>query len=308
MQGAIEKRGAVGIAWFDNPPVNAISHEVRQGLMAAIDTAISDHEIKALIIACRGRTFMAGADITEFGSSPKPPGLPDVVMAMSESPILKVAAIFGTTLGGGFETALACDYRIAQSGSKVGLPEVKLGILAGAHGTQRLPRVANVEFALKVMTSGEPVTVEAAQEAGAVDRVTTGDLIEEAVKYAEELIEAAAPRRPIQDMTIDKGKYNEEYFAQYRESIARKTRGLSAPERSIRCVEAAVNLPFAESVWLSVRCHWRATVTRKRRPHNTFFLRSGRPAKCQVLLKMPRCRSIDSVALSAPGRWAAVSR
>ena len=123
MQGSIEKRGAVAIAWFDNPPVNAISHEVRQGLMDAINVAVNDDEIKALIIACRGRTFMAGADITEFGSSPKPPGLPEVVMAMSESPILKVAAIFGTTLGGGFETALACDYRIAQSGSKVGLPK-----------------------------------------------------------------------------------------------------------------------------------------------------------------------------------------
>jgi len=301
MQGSIEKRGAVAIAWFDNPPVNAISHEVRQGLMSAIDLAVNDDEIKALIIACRGRTFMAGADITEFGSSPKPPGLPEVVMAMSESPILKVAAIFGTTLGGGFETALACDYRIAQAGSKVGLPEVKLGILAGAHGTQRLPRVANVDFALKVMTSGEPVLVEAAHEAGAVDRITTGDLIEEAIKYAEELIAAAAPRRPIQDMTIDKSEYDEEYFARFRESIARKTRGLNAPERSIRCVEAAVNLPFAESVLVEREMSLESHRDPQAKALQHVFFAERQANKVPGLAKDASLRSIDSVAVIGAG-------
>ena len=150
---AIEKRGAVGIAWFDNPPVNAISREVRQGLMAALDTGgpvttetqgTHHHRLSWSNIHGRGRYHR------RLGSSPKPPGLPDVVMAMSESPILKVAAIFGTTLGGGFETALACDYRIAQSGSKVGLPEVKLGILAGgswhpASAREWLTRLLRIE-------------------------------------------------------------------------------------------------------------------------------------------------------------------
>ncbi len=135
MQGMIEKRGSIGIIWIDNPPVNAISHAVREGLIKAVENASKDSEIKGLVLACRGRTFMAGADITEFASGVKPPWLGEVIDTMSESSKVIVAAIFGTTFGGGLEVALGCNYRIADSNTKIGLPEVKLGIIPGAQGT-----------------------------------------------------------------------------------------------------------------------------------------------------------------------------
>lgn len=248
MQGTIEKRGSIGIIWIDNPPVNAISHAVREGLIAAVNSAAEDADIKALVLACRGRTFMAGADISEFSSGPKPPGLGEVVDTLADSPKLIVAALFGTAFGGGLEVALACNYRIASPTAKIGLPEVKLGIIPGAQGTQRLPRVAGVEFALKTIVSGNPVPAAAAQAAGAIDRVAEGDIVDAAVAYAEELVAEGAPLKKSHELTIDAAQYDETFFAGFRKSIARKTRGMNAPERCVQAVEAAVNLPFAEGV------------------------------------------------------------
>ena len=246
MQGSIEKRGSIGIIWIDNPPVNAISHAVREGLISAIESAAADDEIEALVLACRGRTFMAGADISEFGSGPKPPSLGEVVSTLGDSPKLIVAALFGTTFGGGLEVALACNYRIAMPSTKIGLPEVKLGIVPGAQGTQRLPRLTGVDFALKLITSGNPVSAAEALEAGAIDRIEDGDVVSAAVKYAEERVAENAPLRKSHEMTLDAAKYDEEFFAAFRKSIARRTRGMHAPERAIKAVEAAVSMPFAE--------------------------------------------------------------
>ncbi|MEM7432158.1 MAG: 3-hydroxyacyl-CoA dehydrogenase NAD-binding domain-containing protein [Pseudomonadota bacterium] len=248
MQGSIEKRGSVGVVWIDNPPVNAISHDVRQGLVNAINTAAADDDIEALVLACRGRTFMAGADIAEFAAGMKDPLLPEVNSTIAASPKLVVAAMFGTTFGGGFEVALACNYRISAAAGKVGLPEVKLGILPGAHGTQRLTRVAGVEFALKLMTSGNPASAKDALAAGAIDRLTDGDVVDDAVAYANELLADNAPLRRTQEITPVKDGFDDEYFAGFRKSIARKTRGMRAPERIIRCVEAALEKPFDEGV------------------------------------------------------------
>ena len=248
MQGSIEKRGSIGIIWIDNPPVNAISQAVREGLMAAVESAAADDEIRALVLACRGRTFMAGADISEFAAGPKPPSLGEVVDALSESPKLIVAALFGTTFGGGLEAALACNYRIALRSGKIGLPEVKLGIIPGAQGTQRLPRLAGVDFALKLITSGNPVAAEEALETGAIDRIADDDVVSAAVAYAEELVAEGAPLRRTQEMTIDAAQFDDEHFAAFRKSIARRTRGMHSPERGIQAVEAAVKRPFAEGV------------------------------------------------------------
>lgn len=246
MQGSIEKRGSIGIIWIDNAPVNAISHAVREGLISAVESAAADDEIEALVLACRGRTFMAGADISEFGSGPKPPSLGEVVSTLGDSPKLIVAALFGTTFGGGLEVALACNYRIAMPSTKIGLPEVKLGIVPGAQGTQRLPRLTGVDFALKLITSGNPVSAAEALEAGAIDRIEDGDVVSAAVKYAEERVAENAPLRKSHEMTLDAAKYDEDYFAAFRKSIARRTRGMHAPERAIKAVEAAVSMPFAE--------------------------------------------------------------
>ena len=248
MQGKIEKRGSIGIIWIDNPPVNAISHAVREGLVSSVEAIAADESINAVVLACRGRTFMAGADITEFGSGHKPPSLSAVVDVISASPKIIVAALFGTTFGGGLEVALGCDYRIALPTAKIGLPEVKLGIIPGAQGTQRLPRLSGVEFALKMMTTGDPVSATKAQSVGVIDRLIEGDIVEGAVAFAEELLANNAPLRKIQEMVIDPKAYHDEYFDTFRQTIARKTRGMNAPECAVRAVQAAVNLPFKEGV------------------------------------------------------------
>jgi 3-hydroxyacyl-CoA dehydrogenase len=248
MQVTKEKRGSIGIIWVDNPPVNAISQAVREGLISAVETATANDEIKALVLACRGRTFMAGADITEFGTGPKPPGLSEVISKLGDSPKPIVAALFGTAFGGGLEIALCCNYRIALPSAKIGLPEVKLGIMPGAQGTQRLPRLTGVDFALKMITSGKPVSASEALKAGAIDRVGDGDIVAAAVAYAEELVAAGGPLQRADEMTLDATKFDDEYFAAFRKSIARRTRGMNAPERAIQAVEAAVNLPFADGV------------------------------------------------------------
>lgn len=248
MQGSIEKRDSIGIVWIDNPPVNAISHAVREGLIAAIETAASDDEITALVLACKGRTFMAGADISEFASGPKPPSLGSVIDILGESPKLIVAALFGTAYGGGLEVALACNYRIAMPTTRLGLPEVKLGIIPGAQGTQRLPRLTGVDFALQLITSGNPVSAAEAMAAGAIDRIAEEDVVAEAVAFATELVANDAPLKKTHKLTIDADKFDADYFAAFRKSIARKTRGLHAPERAIKAVEAAVTMPFADGI------------------------------------------------------------
>src|ERR671916_152539 len=183
------KHGDVMIVVSNNPPVNALGHAVRQGLVAAIEEAEADDAVKAVVIACEGQTFFAGADVSEFGT-PKAfeqPMLPQVVDRIENCTKPVVAAIHGTALGGGLEVALGCHYRVAVGSAKLGVPEVKLGLLPGAGGTQRLPRVAGVEKALEMTTSGAPVKAKEAYECGLVDRLIEGELIPHAVAYAEEV-------------------------------------------------------------------------------------------------------------------------
>jgi len=195
MQGRFEKRGEVGVIWVNNPPVNAISLGVREAIIDGVAKLTADPEIKIGVLACEGRTFMAGADITEFGKPPKLPGLHDAINAVEGSGKLIVAAIHGTAFGGGLEVALGCNYRVAVASAKIGLPEVKLGILPGAGGTQRLPRLIGVEAALNIIVSGDPVPAPQAAKAGVIDKIVDGDLLDGAIAYARELLAQAAPLR-----------------------------------------------------------------------------------------------------------------
>src|SRR5918993_3384402 len=181
------RHGDVLIVTSNNPPVNALGAAVRQGLVAAIDEATNDDAIKAVVIRCEGQTFFAGADITEFGKPPVMPWLPEVVDKIEACPKPVVAAIHGTALGGGLEVALGCHYRVAVPEAKLGVPEVKLGLLPGAGGTQRLPRVAGVRKALEMVTSGSPIGAREAFAVGLVDRVCEGELVQHAVAYADEV-------------------------------------------------------------------------------------------------------------------------
>jgi len=237
----------IGVIQLNNPPVNALSHVLRQGLQQAVEAAQSD-DSQALILTCEGRTFIAGADISEFGKPPLSPSLGEMLGSIEDSRKPVIAAIHGTALGGGFETALACHYRCALGTAKLGLPEVKLGLLPGAGGTQRTPRLAGVEAALELMTSGNPLSAQKAEEAGLIDRVADGDLLEAALAYARELIANDAPLRRVRDITIDADAVPAGLFESYKAKLARRARGQIAPLHIVSCVEAAVNLPMEEGL------------------------------------------------------------
>ena len=172
---------------------------------------------------------MAGFDINEFGKPPRAPSLPDMIAAIEASEKPVVAAMHGTALGGGFETALGCHYRCALPSAKVGLPEVKLGLLPGAGGTQRLPRLAGVEAALDLMTSGKPITSARAHALGLIDRVLEGDLYEGALAYAKELIQEGAELKRVRDIRIDPSTLPADGFDTYRAGLARRLPGVSLP-------------------------------------------------------------------------------
>src|SRR3954469_20289643 len=181
------KHGDVLIILSNNPPVNALSAPVREGLVDAIAQAESDDSVNAVVIACEGQTFFAGADITEFGKPPVMPWLPQVVDTIENCSKPVVAAIHGPALGGGLEVALGCHYRVALPSAKLGTPEVKLGLLPGAGGTQRLPRVAGVRKALEMCATGNPIGAKEGFDCGLIDRLVEGELIPHAVAYAEEV-------------------------------------------------------------------------------------------------------------------------
>lgn len=238
----------IGLITVNNPPVNALSHALRQGLQDAVNAAQNDAS-KALLLLCAGRTFIAGADITEFGKPPQAPSLPEVLTTLENSAKPIIAAIHGTALGGGFETALACHYRCALSSAKVGLPEVKLGILPGAGGTQRVPRLAGVEAALALMTTGNPVAAEDAAAMHLIDRVLQGeDLKAAALAYARELVAQGAPLKRVRDMQIDPASIVPGFFDAYRRKLAARAKGQIAPDRIVSCVEAAATKSFDEGL------------------------------------------------------------
>jgi len=247
---AFEKQGSVGVITVNNPPVNALSQGVRQGLTDAIAKGVADPGVTAMVIIGGGRTFIAGADIREFGKPPLPPGLHSVLDAIEASPKPVVAAIHGTALGGGLEVCLACHYRVAVAAGQVGLPEVKLGLLPGAGGTQRLPRVAGVEAALKMIVSGDPVRAPRAKELGIVDEVVGDDLRADAVAFAERVVAEKRPLKKISAMDdkLAPARANPGLFDAFRKSIEREARGYLAPFKCIEAVQAAVTLPFAEGL------------------------------------------------------------
>lgn len=241
---SFEKRGNVGLVLVDHPPVNAISQAVRAGIIAAVQTAEADDAIEAVVLACAGRTFMAGADITEFGKGDLRPSFHDVLTALDGATKPIVAAIHGTAFGGGLEIALACHYRVAVATAQIGLPEVKLGILPGAGGTQRLPRAIGVEAALAAIVSGDPIPVGKA--GAAIDAVVDGDLVTAALDYARSVIGKPLPR--LSDVVIDPASVPQGFFDAARAQVAKEKRNLFAPQRCIDAVEAAVTLPFAEGM------------------------------------------------------------
>lgn len=248
MKGTVhyETRGNIALMTVDNPPVNPLSSGVRQGLHDGITKALADAAIGAVVLTGAGRAFIAGADISEFGAaSAEGPGLHECLTLMENSTKPIVAALNGTAFGGGLEVALCCDYRVASPTAPVGLPEVKLGLLPGAGGTQRLPRLIGAEKALTFILSGDPIAAPGAKELGIVDAIIDGDLVSGAVEFAEQIIKDGSKTRKIRNESskVEADRGNDEIFASARKTAARRMRGRFAPEMIIRCVEAAVNNP-----------------------------------------------------------------
>ena len=239
----------IAVLTLDSPPVNALSAAVREGLKGGITAANAEDEAQAIVLICGGRTFIAGADITEFGDGAPEKSGPDHFEMIEDSAKPVIAAIHGTALGGGLETALCAHYRVAAQSAKVGLPEVNLGLLPGAGGTQRLPRLTGAEVALEWMITGRHVPVAEAAEYGVVDEVVPDDsLRESAIAFARRVVDSGGELRRVRDrddkIAADRGR--SELFTEFRQKNAKKFRGFKAPEAIVQCVEAAVNLPFDE--------------------------------------------------------------
>ncbi len=245
----VRQQGAIAILEIDNPPVNALSHAVRAALVEALDSVDRDPAIDAAIITCAGRTFVAGSDIREFGKPRQPPLLSDVIDRLDAMSKPVVAALFGTTLGGGLELALGCHHRIAAPATRLGFPEVKLGLIPGAGGTQRLPRAVGPETALTMIVTGEPIMAEAAFAHGLVDELADGDLQEAVIALAQRVAKRGAPRRLRDDAAKLAANGDERArFDATAQALTKRARGLKAPHACVDAVRSALDLPFDEGL------------------------------------------------------------
>jgi 3-hydroxyacyl-CoA dehydrogenase len=243
--------GAIALITLDNPPVNGLSVAVRQGIKEAVDTAAADPAVKAMLLIGKGKFFCAGADIREFGTPAgiEAPMVRHLATQFDEQSKPMVAAIGGAALGGGLEIALACHYRIASTGAKLGLPEVTLGVVASGGGTQRLPRAIPVEIATQMIVSGDSIRSEKGLELGLIDEIITGDLQAGAMAFTERLLAQGKGIRRLSEVTprfSDKQVDAAAFFAAQRASVAKSSRGNTAPLRVLACAEAAVLKPFEE--------------------------------------------------------------
>lgn len=237
--------GNIALINIDNPPVNALSHAVRQGLFDAVESAQANPYVSALLICCEGRTFVAGADVREFGQPPKEPHLPDLVIKIDGCQKPVVAALFGTVLGGGFELAMACHYRVAIQGAKVGLPEVNLGLIPGAGGTQLLPRLVGIEKALEMATSGKPVNVADLAETDVVDLLVEENLFDHALEFTRQLVlDGAVATRQTTRMQIPPCEDAEALLDNWRTALAKKARGQIAPQHIVDSISNALTLDY----------------------------------------------------------------
>jgi 3-hydroxyacyl-CoA dehydrogenase len=296
------KHGDVLIILSNNPPVNALGAAVRQGLVAAIEQAEADDSVKAVVIACEGQTFFAGADVSEFGT-PKAfeqPMLPQVVDRIEASTKPVVAAIHGTALGGGLEVALSCHYRVAVPSAKLGTPEVKLGLLPGAGGTQRLPRVAGVRKALEMCATGNPIGAKEAFACGLVDRLIEGELMPHAVGYAEEVRDV----RPLQKSSERQDKLNEcspETFETFLKENGRKFRGFDAPLKNIEAVKIACEKPYSEGVLDERRLFMELMSGTQAKAQQYFFFAERKANKIENLPENTEPRPIRRVGVIGAG-------
>ena len=259
--------GAIAIIIVDNPPVNALKHAVRLGMRDAFVAARDDAAVEAIVLTGAGRTFMAGADITEFGKTSQPPSLIDVIAVIDAITKPTIAAAHGTPLGGGLELTLACHFRVAAPGTRLGLPEIKLGLIPGAGGTQRLPRLVGIDKALGMILSGDPIPAKDALAVGLIDEVIDGDLVAGAVAFARRVVAEKRPLRRVRDIEdkLAEVRRNPEKFGEIAAAHAKRLRGLAAPAAAIEAVRWTLDVPIDDAL--------------RREPDTFMPLRAGDPAK-----------------------------
>ena len=239
-----ERVGDIAVLKAQNPPVNALGYDVRVGLVEGIERAEKDEGVRAVLIYGDGSTYFAGADIREFGKPPRQPHLTEVCNRIESSPLLVVSSIHGTALGGGLEVAMSTHYRIAVPSAKVGLPEVLLGVLPGAGGTQRLPRLTGLDAALDIITTGRHVKAKEALELGVIDKLEEGEPREIGLAYVQDLLDSGAPRRVVSELPAPAPI---DFDAVY-ESVLKRGRGQISPATAVRAVQGSVEKPFAEGL------------------------------------------------------------
>ena len=293
-----ERHDGVLVIISDSPPVNALGAAVRTGIEAGIKEGVADASITAMVIRCDGRTFFAGADITEFGKPPVEPLLPVLVDMIEASDKPVVAAIHGTALGGGCEVALACHYRIAVPSAKLGTPEVKLGLLPGAGGTQRLPRLAGVKVALELTAKGDPISAKQAQAAGLVDKLAGEDSLEaDAIAFAKEV----ASQRPIPRASQKEVAPDPEAVAAFTKENGRRFRGFDAPAANIACVVKATEVPYAEGVAFERQEFMKLMMGTQSAAQRHIFFAERQAAKIDDVPADTRLRDIGRVGVIGAG-------
>jgi 3-hydroxyacyl-CoA dehydrogenase len=291
----------IAVLWMQNPPVNALSKAVRVGLISALQQALADNAVKAIVISSKQNLFSGGADISEFSGGDFEPPLPAVLELIENANKPVVAVLNGPAFGGGLEVALSCHYRVTFAANKVGLPEVNLGILPGAGGTQRLPRLAGVAQALDMIVSGRPVAAK--KLLGVFDLVVEQpeDLLKEAMAFCATLISSGAGVKRTCDITIDPSTAPAELFAQYRQGIAKQARGFFAPERCIQAVEAAVSLPFEAGLVREGELFMQCMASKEARAQQHFFFAERAASHVKDYDKSTPVRDIQKVGIIGAG-------
>src|SRR5271155_3691515 len=294
----LRRDGEIAVVMVDNPPVNALKHEVRAGLAEALRQARDDGAVKAVVIACAGRTFFAGADITEFGKPPQAPSLHDVLAAIEAMPKPVVAALHGTALGGGFELALACHFRVAAPGARVGLPEVKLGLLPGAGGTQRRPRLVGPEKALKMIVTREPIRAAEAREDWIIGGIAESGLTAASIDFARRIVREGRPLRLVRDR---EEKLIGEGFADAAEELTRRLRGREAPAACVEAVRNAIVLPFDEGLKREAELFRKLVAGDQSKAQRHIFFAEREAARGPGIPEGTKPRSITSAAVIGAG-------
>ncbi|MGL3106345.1 3-hydroxyacyl-CoA dehydrogenase NAD-binding domain-containing protein [Bradyrhizobium sp. BR 1432] len=298
----LERHDEVGIVTVDSPPVNALSAAVRGGILERIKAAVADPAIKGIVLTCAGRTFIAGADITEFGKPPKPPALNDVLSEIENSPKPVVAAIHGTALGGGLEVALACHYRVAVKEAKLGLPEVKLGLLPGAGGTQRLPRAVGPELAVKMIVGGDPIGAAEALKNGLIEEIIEGPA-SGGEAFVRKLLAEKRPLRRLRDddSKLAAAKADRSIFTNAVAAMTKKSRGLEAPFAAADAVGYAIDLPFDEGLKKEREGFLKLVASDQSKAQRYAFFAEREAAKIAGVPDGTKSRSVNRVAILGAG-------